>query len=54
MSGTHETWCQRDEHSQFECFIDFNDWLDSDGDYFSKDVEIKGAMYEGLLAKTAT
>lgn len=30
MSGILETWCDRDEHKQFECFVDFNDWLDSD------------------------
>lgn len=27
-----ETWCERDEHSQFECFVDFNDWLDGSED----------------------
>ena len=30
MTGILETWCERDEHEQFECFVDFNDWLDSD------------------------
>jgi NAD-dependent SIR2 family protein deacetylase len=25
-----ETWCDRDEHSLFEYFVDFNEWLDSD------------------------
>lgn len=32
MSGIPETWCERDEHKQFERFIDFNDWLDGDED----------------------
>lgn len=27
-----ETWCERDEHKLFECFIDFNDWLDGGED----------------------
>jgi hypothetical protein len=30
MSGTLETWCDRDGHKKFECFIDFNEWLDGD------------------------
>jgi len=32
MSGITETWCERDEHKQFECFIDFNEWLDGGTD----------------------
>jgi hypothetical protein len=32
MSAIPETWCERDEHKQFECFIDFNAWLDGDED----------------------
>lgn len=32
MSGIAETWCERDEHKQFEFFIDFNDWLDGGTD----------------------
>src|SRR4051812_22737503 len=32
MSGTVETWCKRDGHQHFECFVDFNDWLDGDSD----------------------
>ncbi len=32
MSAISETWCERDEHKQFECFVDFNDWLDGDED----------------------
>lgn len=32
MSAIPETWCMRDEHNQFECFVDFNGWLDSDED----------------------
>lgn len=32
MSAISETWCERDEHNQFECFVDFNDWLDGDED----------------------
>jgi hypothetical protein len=30
MSRIIDTWCERDEHEQFESFVDFNDWLDSD------------------------
>lgn len=30
MSGIPEIWCERDEHKQFESFVDFNDWLDGD------------------------
>jgi len=29
---THASWCQNDEHCQFECFADFNEWLDGDED----------------------
>lgn len=25
-----ETWCDRDDHRQFEYYVDFNEWLDSD------------------------
>lgn len=32
MSVTPETWCERDGHKHFECFVDFNDWLDGDAD----------------------
>lgn len=32
MSGIPETWCERDGHLNFECFTDFNGWLDSDED----------------------
>ena len=32
MSEIPETWCERDEHRQFECFIDFNEWLDGSED----------------------
>jgi NAD-dependent SIR2 family protein deacetylase len=32
MSGIPETWCERDQHKHFDCFIDFNDWLDSGED----------------------
>ncbi|ATC65432.1 hypothetical protein CMV30_16590 [Nibricoccus aquaticus] len=28
MSITPEIWCERDGHKHFECFVDFNDWLD--------------------------
>ena len=29
--GKRETWCDRDEHKLFEHFVDFNEWLESDG-----------------------
>jgi hypothetical protein len=32
MTVLPETWCERDSHKLFECFMDFNDWLDSDED----------------------
>jgi hypothetical protein len=32
MHGHLETWCERDEHNRFECFVDFNEWLDSGDD----------------------
>lgn len=32
MSDSPETWCERDKHNAFECFIDFNDWLDGGED----------------------
>lgn len=32
MAGNPETWCERDGHNQFDCFIDFNDWLDGGED----------------------
>ncbi len=32
MSGIPETWCERDGHKHFECFIDFNEWLDGESD----------------------
>ena len=32
MSVTTESWCERDGHKHFECFVDFNDWLDGDSD----------------------
>lgn len=32
MSLNPEIWCDRDEHKQFECFIDFNEWLDGSED----------------------
>jgi hypothetical protein len=30
MTAHAETWCDRDGHKQFEYFVDFNEWLDSD------------------------
>src|SRR4051812_2968804 len=30
MDSHEETWCTRDEHSLFEHYIDFNEWIDSD------------------------
>lgn len=30
MTAHAETWCDRDDHKQFEYFVDFNEWLDSD------------------------
>jgi NAD-dependent SIR2 family protein deacetylase len=32
MSVTLETWCERDGHKRFECFVDFNEWLDDADD----------------------
>jgi NAD-dependent SIR2 family protein deacetylase len=32
MVVTPETWCERDVHKHFECFIDFNEWLDDADD----------------------
>lgn len=32
MSGITETWCVRDGHKHFECFVDFKNWLDGDSD----------------------
>ncbi|GAB2949150.1 hypothetical protein GCM10027182_16670 [Aquaspirillum soli] len=26
----HKIWCDEDEHSRYEHFADFNDWLDSE------------------------
>ena len=30
MDAKAETWCDRDEHKLFECYADFNDWLDGE------------------------
>lgn len=30
MDVKAEIWCDRDEHKQFEHYVDFNDWLDSE------------------------
>jgi hypothetical protein len=30
MPNRPETWCDRDEHSLFELFVDFNEWLESE------------------------
>lgn len=30
MEAKTETWCDTDSHSDFECFEDFNDWLDGE------------------------
>jgi hypothetical protein len=30
MEAKQETWCDRDEHRQFEYYLDFNDWIDGD------------------------
>ncbi|MBK8974042.1 MAG: SIR2 family protein [Hahellaceae bacterium] len=30
METKTETWCDTDSHSAFECFEDFNDWLDGE------------------------
>jgi hypothetical protein len=32
MSVTTESWCERDGHKHFGCFVDFNNWLDGDSD----------------------
>ena len=42
MSVTPETWCERDGHRHFECFVDFNDWLDGDTDEADAIREIYG------------
>jgi hypothetical protein len=26
----HKIWCDEDEHSRYEHFADFNEWLDSE------------------------
>src|SRR4051794_23233657 len=30
MEANAEIWCDRDEHKRFECYLDFNEWLESE------------------------
>lgn len=42
MEAKAETWCDTDSHSDYECFEDFNAWLDSDeGQQLRKDYSIE-------------
>lgn len=43
MESKVETWCDRDSHNDFECFEDFNAWLDGeDGQAFRTDYRVDG------------
>lgn len=42
MEAKAETWCNTDSHGDFECFEDFNAWLDSEeGQQLRKDFSIE-------------
>lgn len=51
MSGTTETWCERDGHKHFEYFVDFNDWLDGDSDEADSIREAYGLNIVSLPSK---